>query len=230
MGRDARSLTLSIQTFLFLCQLQRRLPRYPPRCPEGWFRRGCRGVWHARTMRVSLSCQLPEEVPVDPQGSWSCSAPSRWSCAPSRRCGEVTPGTWTLSVSKQDPCLIATVPSTFILSKCSWNSKWHVSNSDSDTWQRYDELWPGVTFAAVSEWRWIIRGINLRRFTYLSYFSCRVSSSPSPFLARLSVFSLLHLSCRSGHKRMRCARARGLFQTKTVILICLETVSFLVSI
>ena len=26
-------------------------------------------------------------------GSWSCSTPSRWSCAPSRRCGEVSLGT-----------------------------------------------------------------------------------------------------------------------------------------
>ena len=58
------------------------------------FWRGCRGVWHARTMQVSVSWQLPEEVPVDPQGSWSCSAPSRWSCAPSRTCGEVSSCTW----------------------------------------------------------------------------------------------------------------------------------------
>ena len=26
---------------------------HPPRCPEGWFWRGCRGVWLARTMHVS---------------------------------------------------------------------------------------------------------------------------------------------------------------------------------
>ena len=50
----------------------------PSRCPEGWFWRGCRGVWHVRTMQVSVSWHLAEEVPVDPQGSWSCSAPSRW--------------------------------------------------------------------------------------------------------------------------------------------------------
>ena len=49
---------------------------HPPRCPEGWFWRGCCGMWHALTMQVSVSRQLPEEVPVDPQGSWSCSAPS----------------------------------------------------------------------------------------------------------------------------------------------------------
>ena len=32
---------------------------HPPTCPEGWFWRGCRGLWHARTMKVpSLdSCQ-----------------------------------------------------------------------------------------------------------------------------------------------------------------------------
>ena len=26
---------------------------HPPRCPEGWFWKGCRGVWHARSMQVS---------------------------------------------------------------------------------------------------------------------------------------------------------------------------------
>ena len=61
-----------------------------PWCLEGWFWRCFRGVWHVRTMQVSVTWQLPEEVPVDPQGSWSCSAPSRWSCAPCRRYGEVS--------------------------------------------------------------------------------------------------------------------------------------------
>ena len=28
---------------------------HPSRCPDGWFWRGCRGVWHARTMQVSVS-------------------------------------------------------------------------------------------------------------------------------------------------------------------------------
>ena len=37
---------------------------------------------------------LPEVVPVDPQVSFSCYAHSRWSCIPSRRCGEVSSGTW----------------------------------------------------------------------------------------------------------------------------------------
>ena len=55
----------------------------PPKCPEGWFGRGRRGLWHARTIHVSVSWQLPEEVRVDTQGSWSCSAPSRWSCVSS---------------------------------------------------------------------------------------------------------------------------------------------------
>ena len=67
---------------------------HPPNCPEGWFWRGCCGVWYARTMPVSVSWHLPEEVPVAPQGYWSCSAPSHLSCAPSRRCGEVSSGTW----------------------------------------------------------------------------------------------------------------------------------------
>ena len=89
---------------------------HSPTCPEGWFWRGCRGVWHVRTMQVSVSWQLPEEVRVDPQGSWSCSTPSRWSCDPSRRYGEVSSRTWFRKpgsffffsrVSKQDPCLTA---------------------------------------------------------------------------------------------------------------------------
>ena len=64
---------------------------YPPRCPEGWFWRGRRGVWHAQTMKVSFSWQSPDEVPVDPQRTWSCSAFSSWSCAPGWRCvGEET--------------------------------------------------------------------------------------------------------------------------------------------
>ena len=40
---------------------------HSPRCLEGWFWRGWSGVWHARIMWVSVSWQLPEEVPVDPQ-------------------------------------------------------------------------------------------------------------------------------------------------------------------
>ena len=36
---------------------------------RGWFCRGCRGVLHVRTMQVSVSRQLPEEVPVNPKGS-----------------------------------------------------------------------------------------------------------------------------------------------------------------
>ena len=79
---------------------------------EGWIWRGCRGAWHARIMPVSVSWQLVEEVPVDPQWSWCCSAPSRWSRAPSRRCGEVSSGTLSrqpgsFSQSQQSPCLTA---------------------------------------------------------------------------------------------------------------------------
>ena len=54
---------------------------HPLRCPEGWVWRGRRGMWHARTIQVAVSWQLQEEVPVDPQGSWSCSTSSCWSCA-----------------------------------------------------------------------------------------------------------------------------------------------------
>ena len=45
-------------------------------------------------MQISVFWQLAEEVLVNPQGSWSCFAPSRWSFSPSRRCGEVSSGTW----------------------------------------------------------------------------------------------------------------------------------------
>ena len=43
---------------------------FPPRCPRGWFWIGCRSVWHARTMQVSISWQLPEDFSADPQGSY----------------------------------------------------------------------------------------------------------------------------------------------------------------
>ena len=70
------------------------LPTSKVRCLEGWFWRDCHGMWHAQTMQVSVSWQLPEEVLVDPQRSWSCSAPSCWSCAPSRWYGETSLCTW----------------------------------------------------------------------------------------------------------------------------------------
>ena len=64
MDRDVHSLILSIQHFL--CR-QRRRP--PSKVPWRKFWRGCCGVWHSRTMQISASWQLPEEVPVDPQVS-----------------------------------------------------------------------------------------------------------------------------------------------------------------
>ena len=67
---------------------------HPPRCQEGWFGRGCRGVWHAWTMQVSVSSQLPEEVPVHLHGSWSRSSLRRWSCAPNRKYEEISSCTW----------------------------------------------------------------------------------------------------------------------------------------
>ena len=51
-------------------------------------------------------------VPVYLQGSWSCSALSRWTCAPRRRCGEVSSGFDSLDlsfrISQQSPCFKAT--------------------------------------------------------------------------------------------------------------------------
>ena len=50
MGRDVRSLMLSIHISSADHSVAQTL-----RCPEGWFWRGCYGVWHARTMQVSVS-------------------------------------------------------------------------------------------------------------------------------------------------------------------------------
>ena len=65
------------------------------------------------TMPVYCSWQLPEGVPVDPQGSWSCFTPSCWSCAPRRRYREVSSCTWFqkpgsfFRVSMQGSCFTA---------------------------------------------------------------------------------------------------------------------------
>ena len=71
MGRDVHSLKMSIH--YFFCRSRRR-----PSSKVPWMMvwRGCRGVWHAQIMQVSVSWQLPEEVPEDPRGSWSCCIPS----------------------------------------------------------------------------------------------------------------------------------------------------------
>ena len=61
------------------------------RCREGWFWGGC----HVWTMQIPVFWQLSEEVPLDSWGCWSIPAPSPWSCAPSRRCREVSSRTWS---------------------------------------------------------------------------------------------------------------------------------------
>ena len=43
---------------------------------------------------MPASCELPAQIPVGPQGSWSCTALSNWSCAPRNTCGEVSSRTW----------------------------------------------------------------------------------------------------------------------------------------
>ena len=68
MGRDVHSLILSSISSADHDVIHHQ------KCPEGCLWRGCRGVWHAQTMQVFVSWQLSEKVPVDPQGSWSCSA------------------------------------------------------------------------------------------------------------------------------------------------------------
>ena len=91
MGRDVHSLMLSISI-----SSANHDNAHPPRCLEGRFCGSFRGVWHAQTMPVSISWELPEEVLVwtHKEGTQSSSARNRWSCAPSRTCGEVSPGTW----------------------------------------------------------------------------------------------------------------------------------------
>ena len=66
-------------------------------------------MWLNWTMRVSVSTEASRGS-VGPEGSWSCSTPSCWSCAPSRRCEEVSSGTWFkncgfFSLSQQSGCM-----------------------------------------------------------------------------------------------------------------------------
>ena len=75
MGRDVHALIVSVQHLL--CRPRRRPSS---KVPWGMVLTDCRGAWHDRTVRVSVSWQLPKEVPVDPQGSWCCSSSSCWSC------------------------------------------------------------------------------------------------------------------------------------------------------
>ena len=52
-----------------------------PRLQDDFGDQGCCGTWHATWIKwVSISWHLPEEIPVGPQRSGSCSAPS-CSCA-----------------------------------------------------------------------------------------------------------------------------------------------------
>ena len=101
VGRDVHSLMLSIQHFL--CQ-----PR----------RRPFREAVMARNMPES--CKFPSLDSCQDRFLWthkevdlSCSAPSGWSYAPRRRCGDVSSGTWFrkpgsfFRVSKQGPCFTA---------------------------------------------------------------------------------------------------------------------------
>ena len=62
------------------------------RCLEGWFWRGWYGICRTCIFLSLGSCQ---EVPVDLQWRWPCSAPIHWYCAPSRRCREVSSGIWS---------------------------------------------------------------------------------------------------------------------------------------
>ena len=87
MGRYVHSLMLSIQHFL--CRSRCRLP-----CRVPWRKVLERLTWGVTCPNHASFCLLTVARRVDPQGRWSCSAPSRWSCAPSRRCREVSSGIW----------------------------------------------------------------------------------------------------------------------------------------
>ena len=76
----------------FLCRPRSRPPSKLPR--RMVLERSCPYAWYTGTIRVFVFLKLPEDVPVGPQGSLSRSAPSLWSCAPSRRCREVSSDTW----------------------------------------------------------------------------------------------------------------------------------------
>ena len=77
-GRDVHSLTLSIQLTMALPTL------------KGALKNGFGEAAVAWDMPEPYKFPSPAEVLVDPQGSCSCSAPSRLSCAPIRRYGEVS--------------------------------------------------------------------------------------------------------------------------------------------
>ena len=105
MCRDIHSFVLSIQHFL-----SDHSVAHPSRCPEGWFGRNCYRAWHPKPCKF-LPLDSYQEIPMDPQGSWSSSAPSCGSCAPSRRC-RVSSGTWFWKpvsfFQSQGPCFTAT--------------------------------------------------------------------------------------------------------------------------
>ena len=83
--RDVHSLRLSIQPTMASSTLKGALK-------DGFGEAVM--VWHAWTMQASVFWQLPKEVPVDSQGSWSCSTLSCWSWAASRRYREISSCTW----------------------------------------------------------------------------------------------------------------------------------------
>ena len=85
MGRDAHSSMLSTQPFL--CQSQHRPPSKVPR--RTVLDRLSRCVTHLNQASFCLLRVARIGSCVDPLGSWSCSAPSCWSCAPNMRYGDV---------------------------------------------------------------------------------------------------------------------------------------------
>ena len=101
-GRNIQSLMLSI--LHFLCQ---HGITHPPRCPEGWFWRGSRGTWHAQTMLVSIPWQLPEGVPVSPQGKVYL-APAPFSTLGRRRQG-LSLGSWSVAKAHNNEIILSLI-------------------------------------------------------------------------------------------------------------------------
>ena len=106
IGRDVHSLMLSIQHFL--CRPRRHPPSKVP--------------WRMVLERLSWRVTLPvvRRDSADPQGSGSCSAPSRWSCAANKRREEFS--------SEFAKCHWLTLANTLLNQMLSGTTTWHAHN------------------------------------------------------------------------------------------------------
>ena len=162
MSKDVHSLMLSIQHFLCwpLCHPSSRVPSRM--VLE-------RLSWHVTCPNHAsfISWQLPEEVPVDPQGSWPCSTPNQLSCVLGTRCREVSYGLLTHKEVDLAPhpisCLVFQVRDAEKLHKAQCgNSSGHyfTSNSSGNTCPQSSQLtmplltdsWPKSVELVCTSW------------------------------------------------------------------------------